>query len=219
VYTYIYNMQMGQFNCNFTNIQLTGTCFFYNAGTKTCQDKSVSMAGSADALEFDEGYADYVLGDVKYHITGPWTPVWTGAHGVELRADAQGNPLGNVNPPIYYSLNQGTAKCVGAECEYPYYAGQWANNGLAGAVNPANGMPFLVYSCGPFNSDTCDRDPWISFYNASTGYQCSTAPYGSWSVYVPAITFFKGNIWVAMRSQWASQPGGISVASISPSSL
>jgi hypothetical protein len=220
--TYIYIMQMGQFNCDFTDIQLTGTCFFYNKATGTCQDSSVSMANKlslAVNLEFDEGMADYQIHNTKYHITGPWTPVWTGADGVELRADAQGNPLGNVNPPIYYSLNQGTPECVGADCQYPYYAGQWANNGLGGAVNPADGTPFLVYSCGAFNGDTCGGTPWIQFYNVSTGYNCTTAPNGNWSVYAPAMTFFSGNIWVAMRGQWASQSGHIAVVSISPNSL
>jgi hypothetical protein len=208
ILTYVYNMQMGQFNCDFGNITLTGTCFFYEKSTGTCQDSSINPD---EALEYDEGYVDYELGETGFNISGPWSPLWIRADGVELRAEARGNPLGNVSPNMYYSLNQGAYHEVGA--------GNWTNNGLGGAVNPADGTPFLVTTCRQFNSDTCGGTPWINFFNLRTGYICNTSPNGDWSISMPAMTFYNGKIWLAWRGGWEDDPGNVVVASISPSSL
>jgi len=201
-------MQVGQFNCDFTNPRLlSNNCFFWNASSATCQDSGVN-------LEFDEGFRHQNLG-------GPWSPLWTGAAGMELRAVAQGNALANDNPPIYFSTNQGNVNCVGSACQPPYFSGQWTNNGISGAVNPADGTPFLAYTCRYFSNDTCNGTSFIEFYNVANGFICSeNGSYNpDWSLAMPAVTFFNGKLWIAWRGGTYEQQGSINVASIDPCQL
>jgi hypothetical protein len=224
-YTYIYTVQMGQFDCNMQNVQVyTPTCFatnsdFFKYG-QLCQD------GEFDIWQFDEGYKDQIL-------SGPQSPLWTGAtyngNVVELRAEAQGNTLGNQVPPMWYSINEGAVNCVGPDCYVPggHDQGQWTNNGVGGAVNPSDGTSWLSYSCSYFNGDTCqgppDGTPWINLVQVitpPTGVNwCTmdTSKFGSGEIAysMPAMTFWQGKLWLA----WESSTGQIIVASIAPSNI
>jgi hypothetical protein len=201
-WTYIYNMKVGRFNCDFGDPRLlSGSCFFPSP-TNACQDMTVF----GGALEYDEGVA-WSYGN--YTASGPWSPLWTGADGIELKALGRGNPLGNVSPGMWYSVNKSVVDSVASGT-------QWTNNGMGGAVNPANSAPYLVWSCREFDGDTCNGNPWINFYNVKTGYWCSESPNGDWSISMPAMTFFNGKLWVAWRGGWQSDNGAIMIASAYP---
>jgi len=267
-YTYGYTVQVGQFGCSTTNpvinpqvLPSSQQCFFLNPGTGACNDSTNYGLN----IEYDEGWIDATKPESDYQggwvPSGPWSPLWTGAvynnqgvnQVVELQALAQGNPLGNLNPPIWYSTYNETTQqyndtCVGAYCAPPSggygiyqsppppggyppaLAGPWSNNGIGGAVNPADGTAWLVFSCRDFDGDTCQNNPWIQFYHVSTGSWCSedTARYGTgeWSISMPAMTFWappwsNGQVllWLAWRGEWESGNGSVAVASILPSNI
>jgi hypothetical protein len=226
--TWVYGVYAGKFGCNFENPQLLDTCFFRNVSTGACQDGAVNM-------EYDEGWAGYAhkangsYQSGHYVPSGPWSPLWTGATGpqglVQLRAVAQGNSLGNVNPPIYYSKNQGSVACLGTNCAPPYYAGNWTNNGIGGAVNPADGALWMAVGCRKYNNDTCGAQGWFNFFRVTdTSYNwCTMEPArggsGEWSRSMPTMTFFNGKLWLAWRGQLNNGNGPINVASINPANL
>jgi hypothetical protein len=132
---------------------------------------------------------------------GAWSPTWTGANGTtELRGFAVG-----AQQLINYQINSNTPQGCGTH---------WTNNGLAGAVNPANGTPYLAWTCMEGGGDTCkgsDEVHKINLWNGNTGVIkiCQT---GEWSYYMPAITFFNGKIWLA----WLGANSHINVASLNP---
>jgi hypothetical protein len=111
--TYGYTVQVGQFDCDFSNVQVPPSsqqCFFLDRATGACLDSG----NFGMNLEYDEGWVDYYKGESGFSVgtswvpSGPWSPLWTSSvlsdgQVVELRALAQGNSLGNLNPPIWYS--------------------------------------------------------------------------------------------------------------------
>ena len=222
--TYVYFVRPGQFDCNLGTIQVGSytACLFWDPDTLTCLDGT-----GASGYEFDEGFKDGAQ-----QLLGPWSPLWTGAAGpdgemVELKALAQGNALGNLNPPIWYafghphwySQNGDTLNCLGANCAAPYYAGQWTNNGIGGAVNPADGTAWFTYSCRYFWSDTCGGSsiykPFTFMHVGTDGHQsyCTmSAGSGEVTASMPAMTFWKGKLWLA----WQSTSDNVVVASIAP---
>lgn len=246
--TYGYTVQVGQFNCDFSHPQLANPNCFFTDGT-TCLDSTNSIMN----IEYDEGWVDYAKVEVGYNgaswvPSGPWSPLWTGAvlgsgQVLELKAIAQGNSLGNLNPPLWWSTYNETTQaysqnCVGNYCAPPSggygiyknpppyppaLAGNWANNGIGGAVNPADGTAYLAFSCRQFNGDTCQNTPYIQLYRASSNSYCTEDPAkfgsGEWSLFAPAMTFFNGKMWLAWRGALESGNGYINVASIDPSQI
>lgn len=212
--TYIYGVQVGKAKCDFSQPQLIthpgcSYNFFYDPSTGVCQDDTNYI------YAYDEGF-------LQGPLSGPGTPLWTGAAGQELRAFATGNALGNDNPPIWYSVNQGTVDCVGANCQPPNNAGQWSNNGVGGAVNPGDVTSWLAKDCRYFNADTCGGNPYINLYRSvsptSTNW-CTEDPgrggTGEWSGSAPSMTFFDGKLWLAWRGG-GNDPDKINVASVDP---
>lgn len=229
--TYVYSMVPGQFDCNLGAVQVGNriACHFWDPVTRNCADES--HGGSS--YEFDEGFKagdKMAWPDNQEQLFGPFSPLWTGAVGptgqmVELKALAQGNPLGNLNPPIWfafgyphwYSQNGDTINCLGTDCVNG--SGQWTNNGIGGAVNPADGSAWFTYKCRYFNDDTCNTGsesiymPYNLMRVSPSGQQslCGTNPYGSAKTgSMPAMTFWKNAIWLA----WQSTNENVVVASI-----
>ena len=234
-YTYVYGITQGQFNCNFsTNSGVPemgyNACLFWNPNTNYC-----------DSLDqFDEGFK---TGD----LSGPQSPLWTGAIGpngqmVELRAMGTGNPLGNDNPPIWYAFGSpnwfstygDTIGCLGTNCAVPAPngAGQWTNSGIGGAINPADGTPWFVYTCRYFDSDTCNgaSQQYIKLYHVTSvgtpgnGQLCVATgeAYGNsdsaYSNSAPAVTFWNGQLWMAYQAGNGAN-GQVTVVSINPSNI
>ena len=234
-YTYTYGVTQGQFNCNFsTNSgvpeQGDNSCLFWDPNTGYCDN----------LYEFDEGFK-------TSYLSGPQSPLWTGAVGpngemVELRAQATGNALGNDNPPIWYAFGSpnwfstygDTEGCLGTNCAVapPNGAGQWTNNGLGGAINPADGTPWFVYTCRYFDPDTC-QGPGHQYFNLyhmtsegtpGNGQLCiaNGEAYGNsnsaYSNSAPAMTFWNGQLWMAYQ---AGNGGNeqVTVVSIDPSNI
>jgi hypothetical protein len=237
-----YTIQMGEFPYNFsspatvyplpTSTTANATnCFFWDKTTGQCQNSRLSpqypVSNPNVIMEFDEGLTDYDAGIVDSGPTGPWTPLWTGGDGVELRASAQGNPLlDNAEPPIFYTVNQGSLGCVGITSCPPsdYYndAAQWSNAGVGGAVDPGSGTPFIVWSCGrvwnPSTGGTCDSSgvDHIHIVDLNNGNMW-TAP-NDWTVFKPSATFFNNMLWVAWCGNYDCS-GTLNVASIYPAQL
>jgi hypothetical protein len=227
-----YNINVGEFPCDFSSKpQLTSSCFLGVSASGTCEDLQATPGygtynGNA-VLEFDEGPISYN----QYPAIGPWSPLWTGFPGAELRAVAQGNPLANAEPPIYYTMNEGAVQCWPAitPCPPTYYNGDgaaWANNGLGGAVQPVTGAAFLFHSCRPFyggepwDNSACDDTeygsmPYIRVFYAANNRENDSY---NWSPFAPAITFFNGALWVAACGG-AQCNGGITVMSVYPAQL
>jgi hypothetical protein len=228
--TYAYGIILGQFACDFStvNVSTRNVCLFYEA-PNSCSDASVG------AWEFDEGF------DQDY-LWGPWSPLWTGAVGpkgqqYELRALALGNPVGNDNPPIWYSFGTpywysqtGPAPgCLGTDCmpgNKPFYAGQWTNDGIGGAINPADGTAWFVYNQKYFNSDT-KGDLYYTLYHAITNGTpgqsqiCTMDPNNGgsggpagFSNAMPSMTFWKNQLWIA-----STNGGSVNIESIPPAAI
>lgn len=220
-----YEISTGQFNCDFSSPQLTSSCFLWDSATKTCQDSQATPGyGSVNnvvALEFDEGPLEYDP------ATGPWSPLWTGPPGNDLRAVAQGNPLANAEPPVYYSVGEGVIQCVSgiSPCPPSSYSGDgatWTNNGLGGAVQPGTGVGFVFKTCQPFysniggaNSACYNTHPLIQAWYLPNHRESSS---GNWSYVAPAATFFNGALWVAACGE-NNCLGGITVMSVYPAQL
>src|SRR5208282_3997243 len=234
-YTYVYGITQAQFNCNFSTnsgVPEVGydACLFWDPNTSYC-----------DSLyQFEEGFK-------TRYLSGPQSPLWTGAVGpnsqmVELRAMATGNALGNDNPPIWYAFGSpnwfstygDTEGCLGTNCAVapPNGAGQYANNGIGGAINPADGSAWFVYTCRYFNSDTCPGpgSQYIRLYHMTSegrpgnGQLCNMTgeAYGNsdsaYSNSAPAITFWNGHLWIAYQAGNGGN-GQVTVVSINPSNI
>ncbi len=228
-----YKLELGQFNCDFSGPQLLSKqCFFWDSATGTCQDASLSpqypVSNPNLIMEFDEGLPDFEENLTYIDTpTGPWTPLWTGAGGVELRAVAQGNPLVyNAQPPIFYTLNEGALACQGiTNCppsDYHADAAGWSNAGVGGAVDPASGTPFIVWTCGSVwnykNGGTCDNSSVMHIHieDLSNGHVW-TAPY-DWAMVKPSATFLNNRLWVAWCGDYGCS-GTLNVASIFPAQV
>jgi hypothetical protein len=223
--TYGYKVSVGQFNCDFSNPHITSSCFMWNSATGTCQDSAATPGYPSlnpnVALEFDEGPP------AGHSAAGPWSPLWTGAGGVELRAVAQGNPVGNAEPPIFYSLNQGSLSCAAlANCPSSYFndGAPWANNGVGGAIGPDTGTPFLFITCRQYNTDTCsgssiwDLNGTPPFINAIDLGNRRVSRSGNWFIIAPSVTYNNGRFWLAGCGNWGCQDG-IDVMSVWPAQL
>lgn len=234
-----YQIEVGQFNCDFSGVQLQGgnSCFFYDYGNGSCQAYDASFEDYPIAFEFDEGYIQTGT------PSGPWSPVWGGSGGVEVKALSQGNPLNNAEPPTYFSINggaygtSGALQCAAAPSSIgcppsSYYnsASEWSNNGGAVVVVPSSGTPFWAKTCAPVLDDLNDHDckghnidlggnggmePYLSTYDLVNGYATGSA---NWSVVAPATAYFENQIWFAMCGEYSCQ-GGITVGSVYPAQL
>lgn len=221
-----YRINVGQFNCNFSSPQVTSSCFLLDSTTGTCQDSEATPGYPSEntviALEFDQGSLSAgVLSPI-----GPWSPLWTGVPGYELRAVAQGDPVDNAEPPVYYTVNEGTIQCVGAvtPCPPTSYSGDgatWTDNGLGGAVQPVTGQPFVFKTCRPFDDiegkTACSANgyPYIEAWYLPNKRENDSS---NWSDFAPAVTFFNGRLWVAACGS-AQCSSGITVMSVYPAQL
>jgi hypothetical protein len=83
-----------------------------------------------------------------YDQSGPWSQTWTGANGTtELLGVGQGQ-----DQEIIYQLNSNYVQVPGTN---------WTNNGLSGAVNPANGTPYIAWTCQAANG-ACQGTHYIN---------------------------------------------------------
>lgn len=225
-----YNLKLGQFNCDFSTPQLLpNQCFFWDNATSSCYDAYTGPNNQGDLMGFDEGYLQ--SGGTP---AGPWSPVWAGNNGMELRAIAQGNPLNNSEPPFFYSINEGSMQCefspvVSPTCPPSSYENDDAyvtNNGGAGVFDPGSGTAFIANTCAPFDEnghyctgpqidDEGGVDPMLSVYDVTNRNQIGS---GNWSPVAPAMTFYSNRIWIAMCAGWGCG-GGITVGSVYPAQL
>ncbi|MGH9491772.1 MAG: hypothetical protein ACRD17_14755 [Terriglobales bacterium] len=233
-----YNISVGQFDCDLSGVQLEGdsSCFFWDSGNNTCQDNVDSYY--PNAYEWDGGYIQTLT------PSGPWSPVWGGCCGVEVRTISQGTPLNNAEPPTYFSIDggaygtSGALQCLSGSPSVPcpptsYYDSDshWSNNGGAVAVAPSSGTPFLAITCAPVESDPndhlcrgtswdpgcwgCGAEPNLETYDLANGYTTGSL---NWSPVAPAAVYFNNQIWFAMCAGYSCE-GGITVGSAYPAQL
>ncbi len=229
-YTYTYKIRMGVFGCNFEDPQLLPPSwnFYWNQIYEDNLLQSRLFDGGF------EGFSNPSAGSYRsdhYVPSGPWSPLWTGANGIEFRAVGLGAPVGNANPPIWYSKNYEPPSCLGpATCGHLFLNGDWSNNGLGGGVNPADGSLWLVWGCRMYNSDTCDSRDGFGYFNlfreSATGDKdkCVISPPNGGSQFpysrsMAAMTFFDGKLWLAWRHHYGNGHGVIGVASIDPADI
>lgn len=238
-----YKIDVGQFDCDLSNVQLQpNACFFYDYGNGLCQDQEASAGNPVVVLEFDEGY----LQDGT--PTGPWSPVWAGSNGVEVKAVSQGNSLQNAEPPTYFSINggpygsSGELQCLStaAICPPSSYDGDaehYTNNGGSVSLDASGSSPFLFITCAPVN-ETVNGDSndhlcegpqdklicWGCDKGSDPFLQTYDLVNGyitgslNWSPVAPATALFNGEIWVAMCGGFNCQ-GGITVGGVYPAQL
>ncbi|HEV2378324.1 MAG TPA: hypothetical protein VG206_00855 [Terriglobia bacterium] len=138
-----------------------------------------------------------------YLQNGPWTPAYAGANGTtEIRGVAEGK-----DKAIIYMLNAGPGQ---------YSAGtNWADNGLAGAVNPATGRNYLAWTCSSPVTPTAGckiETNNINILNVNTGdlKVCT-----DWSTQMPSLWFYNNMLWVAWKGG-DNNGGNVNVASMTP---
>jgi hypothetical protein len=152
--------------------------------------------------------------------TTPSAPLWIGAGGTEVSAIAEGaQTIQSIVKYIQFQVLPGNERFPEKLFVAPT-ANAWSNNGVAGIVNPNNGIPYIVWNCHPDAGDTCKPestgkinifkivDP---FLNRGEHRGCA-----DWSIYNPAVTFFQGKIWIAWRGNESGQTGYINIASLDP---
>lgn len=225
-----YVINVGQINCDLSGVQLEGanSCFFYDSSGNYCQDHTSTYPS---AFEWDGGFIQTGT------PSGPWSPIWGGSGGVEVRAIFQGTPLNNAEPPTYFSIDSGALQCVSlpdVSCPPSSYyndASYYGNNGGSVAVVPASGTPFLARTCAPVESDPNDHhcrganglpggnkgeEPNLQVYDLANGYYNSYSL--NWSPVAPAAVYFNDEIWFAMCAGYSCE-GGITVGSVYPAQL
>lgn len=147
----------------------------------------------------------------------PSSPLWTGAGGTnEVSALAEGSQTVVVGTTfIQYQVTGFTPRAL-----YINSSIAWSNNGVAGTVNPNDGIPYFVWNCHPDDGDTCKPESvgkinifkMVDPFNSDGVHQLCA----DWSVYNPAVTFFQGKIWIAWRGGGSGQTGYINIASLNP---